>query len=52
MEENLITRFSKIQAKNDPTASDQSVRVKKQSAEARAPMKETGRAGGHDLYAI
>ena len=33
LEENLITRFSKIQAKNGPTASDQSVRVKKLSDE-------------------
>jgi len=52
LEENLITRFSKIQAKNGPTASDQSVRVKKLSAEARVPMKGTARAAGHDLYGI
>jgi len=52
LEENPITRFSKIQAKNGPTASDQSVRVKKQSAEARVPMKGTARAAGHDLYTI
>jgi len=52
LEENLITRFSKIQAKNGPTANDQSVRVKKLSAEARVPMKRTARAAGHDLYAI
>jgi len=57
LEENLITRFSKIQAKNGqtakkgPTASDQSVRVKKLSTEARVPMKGTARAAGHDLYA-
>ena len=51
LEENLITRFSKIQAKNGPTANDQSVRVKKLSAEARVPMKGTARAAGHDLYA-
>jgi len=57
LEENLITRFSKIQAKkgpttkSGPTANDQSVRVKKLSAEARVPMKGTARAAGHDLYA-
>ena len=51
LEENLITRFSKIQAKNGPTANDQSVRVKKLSAEARVPMKRTARVAGHDLYA-
>jgi len=56
LEENLITRFSKVQAKegpttkNGPTANDQSVRVKKLSAEARVPMKGTARAAGHDLY--
>jgi len=57
LEENLITRFSKVQAKkgpttkNGPTANDQRVRVKKLSAEARVPMKGTARAAGHDLYA-
>jgi len=51
LEENLITRFSKIQAKNGPTANDQSVRVKKLSAEARVPRQGTARAAGHDLYA-
>jgi len=51
LEENLITRFSKIQAKNSPTANDQSVRVKKLSAEARVFIKGTARAAGHDLYA-
>jgi len=57
LEENLITRFSEIQAKkgpttkNGPTANDQRVRVKKLSAEARVPMKGTPRAAGHDLYA-
>jgi len=49
LEENLITRFSKVQAKNGPTANDQSVRVKKLSGEARRPMKGTARAAGHDL---
>jgi len=52
LEENLITRFSKVQAKNGPTANDQSVRVRKLSAAARVPMKGTARAAGHDLYAI
>jgi len=57
LEENLITTFSKVQAKegpttkNGPTANDQSVRVKKLSAEARVPRKGTARAAGHDLYA-
>jgi len=57
LEENLITRFSKVQAKegprtkNGPKANDQSVRVEKLSAEARVPMKGTARAAGHDLYA-
>jgi len=63
LEENLITRFSKIQAKNGPTArndptaksgptaNDQSVRAKKLSAEARVPKKGSARAAGHDLYA-
>jgi len=50
LEENLITRFSKIQAKNGPTASDQSVRVKKLSDEGRVPKKGLARAAGHDLY--
>jgi len=52
LEENLITRFSKIQAQNGPTANDQSVRVKKLSAEARVPMKGIARVAGHDQYAI
>jgi len=58
LEDNLITRFSKIQvqngptAKSRPTANDQSVRVKKLSNEARVPIKESVRAAGHDLYAI
>jgi len=57
LEENLITRFSKVPAKkgattkSGPTANDQSVRVKKLSAEARVPMKGTAREAGHDLYA-
>jgi len=51
LEENLITRFSQVQAKKGPTTNDQSVRVKKQSAEAKVPRKGTARAAGHDLYA-
>jgi len=51
LEENLITRFSNVQAKKGPTASDQSVRVKKLSAEARVPRKGSARAAGDDLYA-
>jgi len=51
MEENLSTRFSKVQAKKGPTASDQTVRVKKLSAKARVPTKGTARAAEHDLYA-
>jgi len=51
LEENLISRFSKIQAKNGPTASDQSVRVKKLSNGARVPKKGSAKAAGHDLYA-
>ena len=50
LEENLITRFSKVQAKNGPTATDQSVRVKKLSANARVPTKGSARVAGHDLY--
>jgi len=50
-EENLITRFSEIQAQNGPTANDQSVRVKKLSTEARVPKRGSARAAGHDLYA-
>jgi len=58
LQEDLITRFSKIQAKNGPmaksgpTANDEGVRVMKLSAEASVPMKGTARAAGHDLYAI
>jgi len=57
LEENLITRFSKVQAKegpttkNGPTANDHRVRVKQLSAETRVPMKRTATAAGHDLYA-
>jgi len=51
LEENLITKFSKIHAKNGPTACDQSVRVNKLSDEARVPRKGSASAAGHDLYA-
>jgi len=51
LEENLITRFSKVQAKKGPTASDQSVRVKNLSDEGRVPKKGSARAAGHNLYA-
>jgi len=57
LDENLISRFSKVQAKkgpttkNGPTANDQRVRVKKLAAEARVPKKGSARAAGHDLYA-
>ena len=46
LEENLITRLSQVQAKKD-----QSVKVKKLSAEARVPTKGSAKAAGHDLYA-
>jgi len=57
LEENLITRFSEIQAQNGPmaksgpTVNDPSVTVEKLSPAARVPMKGTARAAGHDLYA-
>ena len=46
LEENLITRFSKVQAKED-----QRVKVKKLSPDARMPNRGSKRAAGHDLYA-
>ena len=46
LEENLLTRFSYVQAKED-----KSVKVKKLSAEARVPTKGSAKAAGHDLYA-
>ena len=46
LEENLITRVSEVQAKED-----QSVKVKKCSAKARVPTKGSAKAAGHDLYA-
>ena len=44
LEENFITRFSKFQAKNGPTANDQSVRVKKLSAEGPSAKKGIGKS--------
>ena len=52
LEENLITRFSKVQDKNGPTANEQSVRVKKLSVEARVPIKGSAGAAGDELYTI
>src|SRR6195952_4688225 len=46
LEENLITRFSEIQANKD-----QSVKVKILSREARVPTRGSIKAAGHDLYA-
>ena len=52
LEENRITRFSKLQAKKSPTANDQSVRVKKIPFEAKVVhTKGSAKAAGHDLYA-
>ena len=45
-EENLLTMFAKVQAKQD-----ESVKVKKLSREARVPTKGSVKAAGHDLYA-
>ena len=46
LEENLITRFSEIQANKD-----QRVRVKKLFPSARVPTRESEKAAGYDLYA-
>ena len=46
LEENLITRFSEIQAEKD-----QRVKVKKLFPMARVPTKGSDKAAGHDLYA-
>ena len=46
LEENLITRFSEIQADEN-----QRVRVKKLSPTARVPTRRSDKAVGHDLYA-
>ena len=45
-EENLITRFSEIQANKD-----QRIKVKKLFPTARMPTKGSDKAAGHDLYA-
>jgi len=50
-EEDLITRFSKVQINKGQSANNQSVRVKKLSIEARVPTKGSAKAAGHDLYA-
>jgi len=50
MEENLITRFSKVRAKG-PISNDQSVIIKKLSAEARVSTRGSARAAGHGGYA-
>ena len=52
LEENLFTRFPKLQARNAPMANDQSVTVKKLSAEATVSMNGSARPAGHDLDAI
>jgi len=52
LEENLIIRLSKVQAKNGPTANDQSVTVNKLSVEARVLIKGSARAAGQQLYTI
>ena len=46
LKQNLITRFSKVQAKEDQT-----VKVKKLGAKARVPTKGSAKAAGHNLYA-
>jgi len=51
LEENFITRFSKVQVQKGPKANDQSIRVKKLSFEAKVPTKGSAQAAGHDLYA-
>jgi len=51
LEENLINRFFKVQAKRDPTGIDQGVRVQKLSAKASVATKGTARGAGHSLYA-
>jgi len=50
-EENLITRFYKVQIKKDQSPNDQSVRVKKLSVKGRVPTKRSAKAAGHDPYA-
>jgi len=50
LEENLITRFPKVQATKGQTANNQSVRVEKLSAEARVPTKGSAEGSGNDQY--
>ena len=50
LEENLITRFSNVQARKGPTANDQRVRVKEKSSEARVPTNGSAKPAGHHLY--
>jgi len=47
LEENLVSRFSTIQAKKDKR-----ILVKKMHKDAKIPTKSTRGAAGHDLYAI
>jgi len=47
LEENLVSRFSTIQAKKDKR-----ILVKKMRKNAKIPTKGTRGAAGHDLYAI
>jgi len=51
LESNLIPRFSNVQAKKGTKANDQTVRIKKLSAEARVPTQVSAEAAGHALYA-
>jgi len=46
-EENLISRFSTIQAKKDKR-----ILIRKMHKDAKIPTKGTREAAGHDLYAI
>ncbi len=54
-EENLAVRFAATQKNNasekDRTTTDQRIKVKKMTPEARIPTKGTRLAAGHDLYA-
>jgi len=47
LEENLVNRFSTIQAKKDKC-----ILIKKTHKDAKIPTKGTRGAAGHDLYAI
>jgi len=50
LEENFLTRFSKLQAKEGQSANAQSVRVEKLSATARVSTKGSTKVAGHDWY--